>query len=110
MKDFAPIVQRIMENALAATDEELAEQFQFFADEQGWSDEEIKAALASPWFPSLHTGAVVLQPIHLGTGEEGIRRRKALLALAAEAGHSWGGQTSIGRWLVALADERLAGN
>lgn len=48
---------------------------------------------------------IVLQPVHLGTGPEGRRRRQALENLAADAGHFWGGKPSIGRWLVALADE-----
>lgn len=48
---------------------------------------------------------IVLQPVHLGTGPEGRRRRLALEKLAAEAGHFWGGKPSVGRWLVALADE-----
>lgn len=47
---------------------------------------------------------IVLQPVHLGTGPEGRRRRQALEQLAAEAGHFWGGKPSIGRWLVAMAD------
>lgn len=50
---------------------------------------------------------IVLQPVHLGKGEEGQRRRDALEAMAAEAGHFWGGKPSIGRWLVAMADKLL---
>lgn len=49
---------------------------------------------------------VVLQPIHLGTGAQGAKRRKALESLAKEAGYTWGGKPSVGRWLVALADEK----
>lgn len=49
---------------------------------------------------------VVLQPIHLGTGMQGAKRRKALESLAKEAGYTWGGKPSIGRWLVALAEEK----
>lgn len=48
--------------------------------------------------------SVVLQPIHLGKGEQGIIRRVALDRLAAEAGYHWNERPSIGRWLVALAD------
>lgn len=50
---------------------------------------------------------VVLQPVHLGKGEEGQRRREALETMAAAAGHFWGGKPSIGRWLVAMADKEL---
>lgn len=49
---------------------------------------------------------VILQPIHLGSGHLGEARRKALEAIAAEAECFWGGQPSIGRWLIKLADER----
>jgi hypothetical protein len=51
--------------------------------------------------------SVVLQPIHLGTGAQGILRRIALDALAGSAGHWWNGQPSVGRWLVALADQAI---
>jgi len=50
---------------------------------------------------------VVLQPIHLGQGAEGQRRKEALEKIAALAGYTWGGKPSIGRWLVALADKEL---
>jgi hypothetical protein len=53
--------------------------------------------------------SVVLQPIHLGTGEQGITRRIALDSLAGSAGHWWNGQPSVGRWLVAMADEAIKG-
>lgn len=49
----------------------------------------------------------VLQPVHLGKGEEGERRKLALEHLAAREGHLWGGEPSIGRWLVALADQEI---
>lgn len=48
--------------------------------------------------------------IHLGSGDLGQQRREALQALAAEKGHYWGGEPSIGRWFVALADERIEMN
>lgn len=48
---------------------------------------------------------VVLQPIHLGSSEKGQRRKQALEALAAEAECFWNNEPSIGRWLIALADE-----
>lgn len=51
---------------------------------------------------------VILNKIHLGSGEEGQRRRDALEAMAAAGGHFWGGKPSIGRWLVALADREQA--
>lgn len=43
--------------------------------------------------------------IHLGTGAEGELRRMALEAIAATQGHTWDGKPSIGRWLVAQADQ-----
>lgn len=52
--------------------------------------------------------AVVLQPVHLGKGEQGILRRLALETLAGEAGHWWNREPSIGRWLVALANTQIA--
>lgn len=43
--------------------------------------------------------------IHLGTGQEGELRRMALEAIAATQGYTWNGKPSIGRWLVAQADQ-----
>jgi hypothetical protein len=51
--------------------------------------------------------SIVLQPIHLGKGEQAIMRRLALDALAGEAGYWWNGQPSVGRWLISLADEKI---
>lgn len=45
--------------------------------------------------------------IHLGKGKEGARRFHALRLMAAEAGHYWDNEPSIGRWLSAVADERI---
>lgn len=45
------IVSRIVENGRASTNEELENQFEFDANEAGYSDDEIKNALASKWFP-----------------------------------------------------------
>jgi hypothetical protein len=45
--------------------------------------------------------------VHLGKGEEGVRRLQALRLLAAEAGFYWDDEPSIGRWLSAIADERI---
>lgn len=50
---------------------------------------------------------VILQPIHLGTGEVGKRRRKALERLAERMGFEWNKKPSIGRWLIYLADKEL---
>lgn len=50
---------------------------------------------------------VVLQPIHLGSGMEGELRKRALERLAKDAGHTWGNAPSIGRWLCAVADEKI---
>lgn len=51
--------------------------------------------------------SVVLQPVHLGTGEQGIMRRIALDNLAAAAGCWWNESPSVGRWLVKLADDKI---
>lgn len=48
----------------------------------------------------------VLQPVHLGSGQLGKARKKALEQLATAADCFWGGQPSIGRYLIKLADER----
>jgi DNA invertase Pin-like site-specific DNA recombinase len=45
--------------------------------------------------------------IHLGDDNQGARRKRALERLAAEAGYEWGGNPSVGRWLVGLADQKL---
>ena len=45
--------------------------------------------------------------IDLGIGERGERRKQALLDLAQADGHEWGGRPSIGRLIVALADEQI---
>lgn len=61
----------------------------------------VKAAIASV------DDRIVLQPIHLGKGEEGQRRKAALEKMASDDGCFWNGKPSIGRWLVALADREL---
>jgi len=53
MKDFAKIVSTVIDNGLAATQVELENEFEFEATQQGWTDEEIKEAIDSPWFPSI---------------------------------------------------------
>jgi hypothetical protein len=45
--------------------------------------------------------------IHLGKGKEGARRLHALRLLAAQAGYYWNNEPSIGRWLSAVADEKI---
>jgi hypothetical protein len=45
--------------------------------------------------------------VHLGKGQEGHRRLRALRRLAAEAGYYWNNEPSIGRWLSAVADEQI---
>jgi hypothetical protein len=50
---------------------------------------------------------IVLQPVHLGKGREGEQRKLALEHIAAREGHLWGGEPSIGRWLVALAAREI---
>jgi hypothetical protein len=43
--------------------------------------------------------------VHLGTGDEGELRKQTLEALAAQTGHIHNGKPSIGRWIVAQADQ-----
>jgi hypothetical protein len=61
-KTMNEIATRIIENAEASTNEELENQFEFYATEDGWTEEEIKVALESPWFPNfkkdIHAAAV----------------------------------------------------
>jgi hypothetical protein len=45
--------------------------------------------------------------VHLGKGKEGARRLHALRLLAAQAGYYWNSEPSIGRWLGAVADEKI---
>lgn len=45
------IAQKIIENGRATNNEELENEFEFEAAEQGWAEEEISEALLSPWFP-----------------------------------------------------------
>ncbi|MBN1140119.1 MAG: hypothetical protein JXM73_26350 [Anaerolineae bacterium] len=45
--------------------------------------------------------------LHLGKGKEGARRLHALRLLAAQAGHYWNNEPSIGRWLSAVADDKI---
>jgi hypothetical protein len=45
--------------------------------------------------------------VHLGKGKEGARRMHALRLLAAQAGYYWNNEPSIGRWLSAVADEKI---
>lgn len=51
--EMAKIIRDVMENGRAATQSELENEFEFAASEAGWTDEEIKAAIASPWFPKI---------------------------------------------------------
>lgn len=54
----------------------------------------------------MHEKPIVIT-VHLGIGEHGELRKQALLAMAALAGHTYDGNASIGRWLVAQADKWL---
>lgn len=45
--------------------------------------------------------------VHLGKGKEGARRLHALRLMAAQAGYYWNNEPSIGRWLAAVADEKI---
>lgn len=47
----------------------------------------------------------IIISVHLGTGEEGTARKRALETLAADAGHYWNEEPSIGRWMIAQADK-----
>lgn len=71
-----------------------------YPDAETFDDEHEAARRATDYA----IGAVVLQPVHLGTGEQGKRRKIALEKKAAAAGFFWGGKPSIGRWLISLAD------
>ena len=51
--EMADIIRTVIENGRAATQEELEVEFEFEAAEQGWTDEEIQAAIQSPWFPQI---------------------------------------------------------
>ncbi len=51
-QEMAEIVRTVMDNGRAASQEELEAEFDFEASEQGWTDEEIKKAVDSPWFPT----------------------------------------------------------
>jgi hypothetical protein len=48
-----------------------------------------------------------LHSIYLGRGDQGQQRKLALERIASREGHTWNGQPSIGRWLVAVADEEI---
>lgn len=48
--------------------------------------------------------------VDLGNPAIGALRKAALERLAAEAEHEWGGSPSIGRWLTALADQKIEGD
>ena len=45
--------------------------------------------------------------IDLGIGERGEQRKQALLDLAKRENHEWGGKPSIGRLIVAMADDEI---
>lgn len=47
----AKIVSEIVENGRAANNDELRNEFEFEASEQGFNDDEIQEAMNSPWFP-----------------------------------------------------------
>jgi len=59
MKTANEITQHIIDNALASTNEELENQFEFFAGEDDWTDKQIADALKSPWFPWFKNPAAV---------------------------------------------------
>ena len=51
--EMADIIRTVIENGRAATQEELEVEFEFEAVNRGWADEEIQAAIQSPWFPQI---------------------------------------------------------
>ena len=51
--------------------------------------------------------SAVIISAHLGSGEQGRARKLMLEHLALQAGHVYNDRPSIGRWLVAMADEQL---
>lgn len=62
--------------------------------------QEFKARLEPP------EGAVIIS-VHLGSGAKGALRKDALERLAQRGECYWDGKPSIGRWIVAQADEEL---
>lgn len=59
MKTTNQIAEEIISNGNAATNTELENEFEFAASEEGYSDDEIKAAIASPWFPKMKLAITV---------------------------------------------------
>lgn len=51
--EMAKIIQDVIENGRAADQTELENEFEFAASEEGWTDEEIQTAVASPWFAQI---------------------------------------------------------
>jgi len=51
--EMAEIVRCVMDNGRAATQIELENEFEFAASERGWTAEEIRRAIESPWFPEI---------------------------------------------------------
>lgn len=51
--EMAEIVRDVMDNGRAATQAELENEFEFAASEAGWTEEEIQAAIQSPWFSQI---------------------------------------------------------
>ncbi len=47
----AEIITLIVGDGLVSSQETLETEFELEASDQGWSDEEIQAAIKSPWFP-----------------------------------------------------------
>ena len=52
-KSMSEIVQEIIENGRASSQEELVVEFEFEAAEQNWSEDEIREAINNPWFPNI---------------------------------------------------------
>jgi len=53
-KAMVQIMQDLYDNGIITAEtsrEEINGEFEFAATENGWTDEEIKEALESPWFP-----------------------------------------------------------
>ena len=54
------------------------------------------------------TDHTILHPFHLGTGQPGKARKRALEQLATEADCRWGDRPSVGRYLKKIAEEKMA--
>lgn len=50
-QEMAEIIRTVNDNGRASNQEEFENEFEFEATEQGWTPEQVKEAIDSPWFP-----------------------------------------------------------